>query len=112
MTESPLWSSLLGTAGALALVLLLAWLVLRAMRGRLVRGSGSDPAPTLRVLRQWPLGPREKLVLIELRGEQCLLGVTAGGMQMLSRWPLTGASPGQVPAGAPGTADNPSWGPS
>jgi hypothetical protein len=51
-------------------------------------------------------------VLIELRGEQCLLGVTAGGMQMLSRWPLTGASPGQVPAGAPGTADNPSWGPS
>lgn len=88
--EGSLWGSLLATAAALAFVLALAWVSLRVLRGRLVAGGGDRPArvPQLQVLRQWPLGPREKLVLIEVRGEQCLLGVTAGGMQMLARWPL------------------------
>lgn len=88
--DGSLWGSLLATAAALAFVLALAWISLRVLRGRLVAGAGDRAArvPRLDVLRQWPLGPREKLVLIEVRGEQCLLGVTAGGMQMLARWPL------------------------
>lgn len=107
MNDGSLWNSFLGTAVALALVLALAWLVLRALRGRLTGVSAPGAGPLLRVLRQWPLGPRERLVLIELRGEQCLLGVTAGGMQVLARWPLENEA-----AVAAANADNPSWDPS
>lgn len=81
---------LLSTLGALALVLALAWLSLRVLRSRLP-GTGSGAAHGgLRFLRALPVGPRERLVLVEHRGEQLLLGVTAGSIHMLGRWPDAG----------------------
>ncbi len=99
MNESTLLGSVVTTVGALGLVLALAWLVLRALRGRLTGRGPAEAAPLLRVMRQWSIGPRERLVMIEVRGEQCLLGVTAGSVQLLARWPQAevDTNPGTVP---------------
>jgi flagellar protein FliO/FliZ len=76
---------------ALAAVIALAWLTLRSLRGRLggARGAGgaaSDEA--LLFVRALPLGPKERVVLMDHRGERWMLGVTAGGISLLARWPL------------------------
>lgn len=78
------------TVAALALVLALAWLSLRVLRNRLpgTASRGGDDA-ALRFVRALPLGPRERVVLVEHRGEQLMLGVTAGGISLLGRWPTT-----------------------
>lgn len=76
---------------ALAFVCALAWGVLRLLRGRLGRGGASaGPADdsTLRFVRALPLGARERVVLLDHRGERWMLGVTAGGISLLARWPL------------------------
>lgn len=84
---------------ALAAVLVLAWGVLWLLRGRLGGGGGrrQDDAEALRFVRALPLGPRERVVLVEHRGERWLLGVTAGGISVLDHRPVDG------------TAADPSW---
>ena len=76
---------------ALAVVIALAWLTLRSLRGRLggargARGAASQEA--LQFVRALPLGPKERVVLMDHRGERWMLGVTAGGISLLARWPL------------------------
>jgi flagellar protein FliO/FliZ len=75
------------TLAALALVLALAWFSLRAMRNRLPGAGTNGNDGALRFLRALPVGPRERVVLVEHRGEQLMLGVTAGGISLLGRWP-------------------------
>lgn len=74
---------------ALALVLALAWVILRLLRGRLQpRGSGpagSDEA--LRYVRGLAVGAKERVVIVEHRGQRWMLGVTAGGISTLAHWP-------------------------
>ena len=76
---------------ALALVLGLAWVVLRVLRGRLQgpRGpaAGDD---ALRFVRALPVGARERIVIVEHRGARWMLGVTAGGVSTIAHWPRTG----------------------
>lgn len=86
-------SSILAVVIALALVLGLAWAViwlLKKVQDRQlgVPAGGGEAAP-IRFLRSMPLGQRERVVLIEARGETMLVGVTAGSITLLARWPGT-----------------------
>jgi flagellar protein FliO/FliZ len=89
---------------ALAIVLALAWVVLRVMRARMqpggVRGGGQDD--TLRFVRALPVGAKERVVIVEFRGARWMLGVTAGGISTIASWPREAAAPayeGGLPMG-------------
>jgi flagellar protein FliO/FliZ len=81
--------NLASTVVALAFVLLLAWVLIRGWR-RLQRFSGpgaTAEADALRFVRALPVGARERVVLVDHAGERWMLGVTAGGISLLARWP-------------------------
>jgi flagellar protein FliO/FliZ len=80
---------------ALAVVLALAWGVLKLMRSRLMpraagRGGEDDG---LRFVRGLAVGAKERVVIVEHRGERWMLGVTAGGISTIAHWPKGAASP-------------------
>ena len=82
--------NLASTVAALAVVLALAWALLRGWR-RLqgaASGGGAAEAEALRFVRALPVGARERVVLLDHAGERWMLGVTAGGITLLARWPL------------------------
>jgi flagellar protein FliO/FliZ len=79
VTTSPL-NLILGLLFLVALVLLAAWLV-RRMGG--VQWPG---ARALKVVASLPVGARERVVLIEIAGEQMLLGVAPGSVNLLHRF--------------------------
>ncbi|MEN1960682.1 flagellar biosynthetic protein FliO [Luteimonas sp. MJ246] len=60
------------------LILLLSWLA-RRMPG--LGGRGANPA--LRIVGSLALGPRDRLVVVEIGATQLLLGVGAGGTRTL-----------------------------
>ncbi len=79
---------LFGVIVALAAVSLLAWGAIWLLRRLQAQGTilgGGGPPEDLRFIRALPLGPRERLVVVEWRGETLLLGVTAGGVSLVSR---------------------------
>ena len=82
---------------ALALVLALAWIALRVLRSRMdAKGALAKGLPAgseaLRFVRALPVGPKERVVIVEHRGERWLLGVAAGGISTLAHWPAEGAA--------------------
>jgi len=87
-------SSILAVVLSLGIVLALAWgtiYLLRQWQDRTGAGSAAGgPDRSLRFVRALPLGPRERLVMIETDGELMLLGVTAGGVTVLTRWDSEG----------------------
>lgn len=89
-------SSLLAIILALALVLGLAWAViwlLRRLQDRQMGGGGTDgedAGRTLRFVRALPIGPRERLVLVEVGGEQLLVGVGGGLVTLVAHWDQAG----------------------
>lgn len=72
---------------ALGFVLALAWVSLRFLKGRLqprgVPGRGDD---ALRFVRALPVGTKERVVIVEHRGERWMLGVTSGGISAIAHW--------------------------
>jgi flagellar protein FliO/FliZ len=78
---------------ALALVLGLAWIVLRLLRSRLQgpRDPKAAGDEALRFVRALPVGTRERVVIVEHRGARWMLGVSAGGISTIAHWPRTGA---------------------
>ena len=101
-------SNLLTMLLALAFVLALAWLALKLLRARMqpraAPGQGDD---ALRFVRALPVGPKERVVVIEHRGARWLLGVSGGGISTLAHWPAQGSAqgPAQPPAAAPQAPD-------
>lgn len=103
-------SSLLAIVLSIALVLALAWGALWLLKKWQDRALGGQAAGTgergLRFVRALPLGPRERVVLVDVGGEILLLGVTAASITLLSRWDEDGermpveAASGAVPPGA------------
>ena len=91
---------------ALACVIALAWLALRLLRDRLQPGArpGQPHNPdTLRFIRALPVGTKERVVIIEHRGERWMLGVTAGGISTIAHWPRSSSPPqATLPADAEG----------
>jgi flagellar protein FliO/FliZ len=74
---------------ALAVVIAIAWVALRLLRDRMqprAKGSGAGD-DALRFVRALPVGTKERVVIVEHRGERWMLGVTAGGISTLARWP-------------------------
>lgn len=92
MSFGTVLSSLLAIVLSLAFVMALAWGVLwllkRFQDGSFGRLSGNEAGPNLRFERALPVGPRERLVLVEVDGEQMLLGVTAHSITQLKTWPI------------------------
>ena len=72
-------------AGALALIVALVvglgWLVKRLNHGGF-SGSGD-----IRVVASTFLGPKEKVLLLEVKDRQVLIGVNAGGITALGEFP-------------------------
>ncbi len=94
MTIGTVLSSLLAIILSLAFVIALAWGGLYLMRrfqdGSFGKLGGQQDTRNLRFIRALPIGPRERLVLIEIEGEEMLLGVTAHSISRLREWPAPG----------------------
>jgi flagellar protein FliO/FliZ len=97
-TVGAAFSGLLGTIIALAIVLGLAWLVIRGLRQWQDRGLGRGdamPDHQLRFVRALPIGQRERLMLIEAKGELMLIGVSTGSISLLRNWGEAVDPPGE-----------------
>lgn len=82
---------LLTVAIALTIVLALAFFSLKLLkRAQTGRPGASDE---IRYVRALPVGPRERLTLVEYRDEVLLLGVTAGQITVIDRRPRPVAEP-------------------
>jgi flagellar protein FliO/FliZ len=94
MSFGTLFSSLLAIVISLAFVGALAWgtlwLLKRFQDGSFGRLAGTDMGRTLRFEKALPIGPRERLVLVEVDGEHLLLGVTAHAITPIRSWPANG----------------------
>jgi flagellar protein FliO/FliZ len=79
------------TIFALLFVGVLAWVSLsllkRVQQGRGIVGNGKTrlSAADLRFVRALPLGTKERVVVVHYRGDELLLGITAGGISLLAR---------------------------
>lgn len=84
-------SSIVAIVVALAIVLGMAWgaiwLLKKLQDRQLGVASNGDGEPPIRFLRSMPLGQRERVVLIEARGETMLVGVTTASITLIARWP-------------------------
>ena len=81
---------------ALAVVLALAYVALRFMKARMQAGGlqgASGPDEALRFVRALPVGTKERVVIVEHRGQRWMLGVTAGGISTIAHWADGGAQP-------------------
>jgi flagellar protein FliO/FliZ len=91
VTAGTVISSILSIVLALGFVLAMAWgtiFLLKKWQDRQMGEADADGADwSIRFLRALPLGQRERVALIEVRGETMLIGITAGSMSVLSRWP-------------------------
>ena len=76
------------------LILGLSWLLKR------LPGSGFRQAEGLRVVASIPLGARERAAVVQVGGEQLLVGIGAGGVRTLHLLPapLPEAAPVQMPS--------------
>jgi flagellar protein FliO/FliZ len=87
---------------ALTAVIAVAWLALRLLRDRLQPGArrGQVGGDALRFVRALPVGAKERVVIVEHRGERWMLGVTAGGISTIAHWPegAEGMPAGVTPA--------------
>lgn len=96
MSIGTLLSSLLAIVISLAFVVALAWgtlwLLKRFQDGSFGKFASPDGGRSLRFERALPIGPRERLVLVEVDGEQLLLGVTAHAITTIRSWPARSAN--------------------
>jgi len=76
---------------ALAVVIAIAWMVLRFMRARGSPRAGAGKAvdESLRFVRALPVGAKERVVIVEHRGERWMLGVSPGGISTIAHWAAT-----------------------
>ena len=89
-----------GLGGAfLALVLVLGLIVGLAWLLKRLPGGGFRQADGLRIVASIPLGAKERAAVIQVGGEQLLLGIGAGGVRTLHvlPQPLPEAPPAQMP---------------
>jgi flagellar protein FliO/FliZ len=100
-SNSDSFASMLGTTVvSLLLVLALAWVMIWLLkRSQMAKGT---QAGGLKIVNTVALGPRERLVQIQLGDKEMLLGVTANGIQVLSEASL----PSPPPASSETAADS------
>jgi flagellar protein FliO/FliZ len=88
---------ILSLALVVALIVLAAWALRRSPLGAFARANGP-----LKVVATLPLGPKERLVLVETSGMRLLLGVAPAGIFRLDEPARASRS---VTAGAPAPGD-------
>ena len=75
---------LAATIGSLLFVLVLifglAWMMKKMRLPGMVGNSGS-----LKVIKQMPIGPKERIMVIQVGEEQLVIGVTASNINLLSK---------------------------
>ena len=76
---SQLVQLLFGLLLVIGLIFLLAWLARRVQQ----QLPGSKSSDTIQLLATRPLGPRERLLLVQVGKEQVLLGLTPGSIETL-----------------------------
>jgi len=76
-----LFGAFMALLAVLALVVGLGWVLKR------MPGSSFRPAEGIKVVASVAVGPKERVVVLEVGGEQLLLGVTAGGISALHTLP-------------------------
>lgn len=86
---------LLALIAVLALILACAWLLRRVQRPQ---AGGAAP---LRLRGQLAVGPRERVVLIEVADQWIVAGVSAGNVRPLAVLPRPGDVPAEDAAPAP-----------
>ena len=91
-----LWEVFLGLLLVVAVILVVAWLMRRFQPG-LVGGGAS-----MRVLSTLAVGPREKLLLLDVQGQHLLLGVTTQQISTLHQF--------DQPLAMPAAGDKPDFG--
>lgn len=69
--------------GVLALLLVLALVVGLGWLLKRMPGSSFRPVDGIKVVASVTVGPKERVVVLEVGGQQLLLGVTAGGISTL-----------------------------
>ena len=77
LAMTSLWQLTLGMVAVLGLIMGIAWLLKRSGRFQVAAGGG------LRVLGGLSMGPRERVVLLQVGETQLLLGVAPGRVQTL-----------------------------
>lgn len=85
----------------LALIVGLGWLLKR------LPGSGFRPAEGIKVVASLNVGAKERVVVVDINGQQLLLGVTAGGIRTLHQ--LTEPLPQTPPPALPNLKQLPNF---
>ncbi len=79
---------------SLALVFGLMGLSLWALRRmQLKLQSGANGQRQMRLVETLSVGPRQKIVLMEIDEQRLVIGITAQNMQALGQWPLPAQTP-------------------
>jgi len=88
-----MFGAILALLAVLALIVGLGWVLKR------MPGSGFKPADGLRMVASLNVGAKERIVVVEVNGQQLLLGVTAGGINTLHQLaePLPTPEPARLP---------------
>jgi flagellar protein FliO/FliZ len=76
-----MFGALLALLMVLALIIGLGWLLKR------LPGGGFRPAEGMKVVASLNVGAKERVVVVDINGQQLLLGVTAGGISTLHQLP-------------------------
>ncbi len=79
---------LLSFALVIGLLLVLLWTLRRLQGGSLLGRKSTQRLQTLETLS---IGPRQKIMLIQVDGQEVLIGVTAQQLTSLSPWPIVQA---------------------
>lgn len=87
MNSSNSLTTLLFSVVALALVLALAWLLLK---GLAALGKSRSAGSPMKIKATMPLGTRERVVVMEYRGSDYLLGVGSGAVSLIDKLPVGG----------------------
>jgi len=80
MTAFP--TTLIFTILALAFVLALAWLILKAFAGFSRRGSSNS---LISIKESVPIGARDRLLVVHYRGSDYLLSTSTQGVQLIDK---------------------------
>jgi len=71
---------------ALAIVVALAWIILRTLKSI---HPTKHKNGKLNILLSLPVGARERIVVIQYQNHEYMLGITAGGINLLDKQPAT-----------------------